>query len=204
MASMAERPLHETQAFFSIRASTWDQKFPDDVPAFARAVAELELRAGSRVLDLGTGTGRAIPRLRQHVGSAGSVVAIDATWEMLGAARAAGRDTDGLLIMGDAARLPFVTRCFDAVFAGAVLHHLPGPDHGLDELARITRPNGALAIFHPIGRAALAARRGASLTGDELLAPSNLERCLGRNGWTLHSLDDGADRYLALARRGAG
>ena len=46
----------------------------------------------------------------------------------------------------------------DAVFAAGLIHHLPPPDHGLIELARITAPDARLAVFHPVSRAALAAR----------------------------------------------
>lgn len=89
----------------------------------------------------------------------------------------------------------------DAVFAAGLIHHLPPPDHGLIELARITAPDARLAVFHPIGRAALAARRGRTSTATDLLAEPNLRRCLDEHGWRLESIDDSADRYLALARR---
>jgi hypothetical protein len=38
---MGDRALAETQAFFAARAATWDTRFPDDGPAYARAAAEL-------------------------------------------------------------------------------------------------------------------------------------------------------------------
>jgi SAM-dependent methyltransferase len=198
---MAERPRRETQAFFSARAATWDARFPFDLPAYARAVDELAPPQGAAVLDLGTGTGRAIPSLRRRVGPTGFVVAIDVTWEMLMATRRAGRDNDARLAMADGCDLPFAPRCFDAIFAGAIIHHLPGPHHGLDELGRVSRPGTRLAIFHPIGRAALAARRGRSVSSDDFLAADNLEWCLRGNGWTMFGIDDSDDRYLALARR---
>ena len=145
------------------------------------------------------------PVVRSHnfdgrVGPTGLVVAIDVTWEMLMATRKAGRDGDGLLAMADGSRLPFAARCFDAVFAGAIVHHLPRPDHGLDELGRVARPGARLALFHPIGRVALAARRGRSLSSDDVLAAENLEQSLRRNGWTLTTIDDSSERYLAVAR----
>jgi SAM-dependent methyltransferase len=199
---MATRRLQETQAFFAPRAATWDTRFPDDGPAYARAAAELAPPLGATVLDLGSGTGRAIKSLRREVGQSGRVVAIDATWEMLVAARNARRHGAAALVAADAIRLPLADGCVDAVFAAGIIHHLPRPDHGLVELGRITRPGARLAIFHPIGRAALAARRGANTSSGDLLAAPNLRVLLAHHGWTLLSLDDGGDRYLALAVSG--
>jgi SAM-dependent methyltransferase len=51
--------LTETRAFFAPRAATWEQRFPDDDPAYAAAVAELRLRPGQTALDVGCGTGLA-------------------------------------------------------------------------------------------------------------------------------------------------
>jgi SAM-dependent methyltransferase len=199
---MGDRALAETQAFFAARAATWDTRFPDDAPAYARAAADLAPPRGGRVLDLGTGTGRALRPLRDQVGAGGLVVGIDVTAEMLGAARQAGRAHHGALVGADGGRLPFADGCFDAVFAAGILHHLPEPDHGLIELTRITRAGATLAVFHPISRAALAARHGGTTSDDDFLAAPNLAAQLARHGWTLSAVDDGDDRYLALAHRG--
>ena len=180
---------------------TWDSRFPGDGPAYARAAAELAPAPGASVLDLGSGTGRALRPLRQHVGAHGRVIAVDVTWEMLIATRAAGRDAAGIVVLGDADQLPFARGSFDAIFAAAIIHHLAAPDHGLGEIGRVSRPGARLAIFHPISRADLAARRGRVPSEDHLLAAPNLEPLLERHGWTLNSVDDSEERYLAIAHR---
>jgi SAM-dependent methyltransferase len=195
------RPLRETQEFFAERASTWDERFPDDGPAYARAAAELAPPPGATILDLGCGTARALRPLRDELGPDGTVIAIDATWEMLRAAGEAGRQQFGDLVAADALCLPLPDQCVDAVFAAGILHHLPGPDHGLDELQRVARTGARLAVFHPIGRATLAARHGGTLSDDDLLAAHNFERVLRDHGWELVDIDDGDDRYLAIAVR---
>jgi SAM-dependent methyltransferase len=196
------RPLRDTQQFFAERATTWDERFPDDGPAYAQAAAELDPPAGGTLLDLGCGTARALRPLRAQIGPAGTVIALDATWEMLRAAGEAGRQQFGDLVAADALSLPLRDRCLDAVFAAGILHHLPGPDHGLAELARTTRPGARMAVFHPIGRATLAARHGGTTSDDDFLAAANLERALRDHGWELASIDDGDERYLAIAVRG--
>ncbi|MFJ9588336.1 class I SAM-dependent methyltransferase [Streptomyces acidicola] len=189
------------QEFFTARAADWDRRFPDDGPAYAAAVAELGLRSGDRVLDAGCGTGRALPPLRAAVGPTGVVLGADLTPAMLEAAVRAGRDHDGQLLLTDVAALPLHTESLDAVFAAGLIAHLPNPAENLRELARVVRPGGTLALFHPIGRAALAARQGRQITSDDLRAEAKLGPLLAGAGWRMTSYVDADDRFLALAER---
>ncbi|MEU0672266.1 methyltransferase domain-containing protein [Streptomyces sp. NPDC006172] len=191
------------QEFFTARAADWDRKFPDDGPAYAAAVAEIGLREGDRVLDAGCGTGRALLPLRAAVGASGAVVGADLTPAMLEAAVRAGRHRDGRLLLADVAALPLRSGSLDAVFGAGLISHLPQPDENLRELARVVRPGGRLALFHPIGRAALAARHGRQITADDLRAEVNLRRLLAGSGWRMTSYRDEDTRYLALAVREA-
>ncbi|MFF4629648.1 class I SAM-dependent methyltransferase [Streptomyces griseorubiginosus] len=189
------------QEFFSARAAEWDRRFPDDGPAYAAAVAELGLREGDRVLDAGCGTGRALTPVRAAVGPTGVVVGADLTPAMLEAAVGAGRDRDGRLLLADVTALPLRSRSLDAVFGAGLISHLPEPAENLRELARVVRPGGVLALFHPIGRAALAARQGRQITPEDLRAEANLRPLLAGSGWHMTSYTDEAARFLALAVR---
>lgn len=200
MRTMSDDHTH-VQEFFGARAADWDSRFPDDGPAYAAAVAEMGLREGDRVLDAGCGTGRALPPLRSAVGPSGLVLGADLTPAMLEAAVRAGRDRDGRLVLTDVAALPLGSRSLDAVFAAGLIAHLPDPAGNLRELARVVRPSGVLALFHPIGRAALAARQGRRLTPDDLRARDNLAPLLAGSGWGMTSYADEDDRFLALAVR---
>ncbi|MEU1181857.1 class I SAM-dependent methyltransferase [Streptomyces sp. NPDC005820] len=189
------------QEFFTARAADWDTRFPDDGPVYAAAVAELGLREGSRVLDAGCGTGRALTPLRAAVGPSGVVVGADLTLAMLQAAVRAGRDRAGRLLLADVAALPLRDESLDAVFAAGLIAHLPHPAENLRELARVVRPGGLLALFHPIGRAALAARQGRRITPEDLRAEPNLRPLLAGSGWRMTSYVDEDARFLALAVR---
>ncbi|GAB7102408.1 class I SAM-dependent methyltransferase [Streptomyces phaeofaciens JCM 4814] len=197
---MSDHHTH-VQEFFTARAADWDSRFPDDGPAYAAAVAGLGLRAGDRVLDAGCGTGRALTPLRAAVGPSGVVLGVDLTPAMLRAAVQAGRDRDGRLLLADVAALPLRSAALDAVFGAGLVSHLPDPAENLRELARVVRPGGTLALFHPIGRAALAARQGRRITPEDLRAEPNLRPLLAGSGWRMTSYVDEDTRFLALAVR---
>jgi SAM-dependent methyltransferase len=201
---MSSADIARTCAFFSDRAAAWEDRFPDDGPAYAQAVGELAPSAGGTVLDAGCGTGRALPSLRDHAGGSATVIAVDITVEMLAEAIRRGRGTLAALVIADVTRLPLATATVDAVFAAGLLPHLPDPVAGLAELARVVRPGGRLALFHPVGRAGQAERRGSQLRPDDIRAESNIRPALARTGWHCESVDDAAERYLTLAvRKGA-
>ena len=185
-----------TTEFFGSRAATWDERFPDDGPKFAGAVDALGLAPGATAVDVGCGTGRALPFLRAAVGPSGTAIGLDLTPEMCTAAA-----THAPVVLADAASLPLRSGRCDGLLAAGLLHHLADPHAGLAELARVCRPGATLVLFHPIGRAALAARRGHDLRDDDVRDPRNLPAALAATGWKLVSLDDGDDRYLAVARR---
>jgi hypothetical protein len=125
--SLADRDrwfLSETQAFFAVRAATWDKKFGDDMPAYAAAVAETEIPSGAVAVDVGCGTGRALPALRSAVGPTGTVLGVDATVEMLQNALGLGRAEHGHLVLADARRLPLPCSAVDVVFAAGLIGHV--------------------------------------------------------------------------------
>ncbi|GAA1772093.1 hypothetical protein GCM10009681_49380 [Luedemannella helvata] len=191
----------ESRAFFAIRAVTWDTQFGDDLPAYARGVSAANLPRGGVVLDAGCGTGRALGALRDAVGEEGVVLALDVTPEMLAVAAGRAREARASLLLSDARRLPIADASVDGVFAAGLVNHMPDPVAGLAELARVTRPGGRLALFHPSGRAALAARHRRVLREDDLFAQAPLRAATGRAGWRLDTYDDHDERFLALATR---
>jgi SAM-dependent methyltransferase len=191
----------ETRAFFAVRAATWDSKFGDDGPAYARAVREMKLPLGATVLDVGCGTGRALPALRTAVGPQGTVVGLDFTPQMLDVARPRGHAARAHLVLANARRLPVRPATATAIFAAGLVGHAPDVDPVLTELARVCAPGGRLALFHASGRAALATRHGRVLSDDEAMAEPGLRAALHRAGWGLFVYDDAVDRFFALALR---
>jgi SAM-dependent methyltransferase len=203
MVARTERQhdLTATEEFFGPKAAGWEKRFPDDGPAYRQAIAELAPPAGGVAVDAGCGTGRALPALREAVGPSGVVIGVDVTAAMLAEAVRLGRHRAGALVRADTDQLPLPGGGADVIFAAGLLPHCPDLAAALFELARVTRPGGRLAIFHPIGRAALAARHGRVPSDEDVVAPSRLTPALEETGFRLVLIDDSEHRYLALAER---
>ena len=189
------------RAFFGPRAAGWEDRFPGDEPAYAAAVEALAPRPGGTALDAACGTGRALPILRRAVGADGLVVGVDITPEMLAEAAGRGRHRDARLVLGDVRRLPLGPGTVDAVLAAGLVGHHGDAVEVLAELARVTAPGGWLALFHPISRAALAARHGQVPDPDDLRAEHRIRPLLDGAGFEPEMVDDGPDRYLVIGRR---
>jgi SAM-dependent methyltransferase len=117
------------------------------IPAIRRLrAASLEMaaiRSGSRVVDVGCGTGEVARALAATVGAHGWVVGIDASDTMLAEARRRG--TTGLPLefrTGDVTALDAGSGTFDAALCERVLQHVDHPAPAVAELVRITRRGG--------------------------------------------------------------
>ncbi|MFK0197196.1 methyltransferase domain-containing protein [Streptomyces lavendulae] len=202
-ALVAGRAEHTaTRAFFTPRADAWEERFAYQTPAYEAAVSRMGLTEGGTALDLGCGSGRALPALRRLVGASGTVLGVDLTPAMLTAAAREGRTGPGrLLLVADCARLPLAAGTVHGIFAAGLLDHLPKPRTALADWARVCAPGGELLLFHPSGRAERAARHGRPLSPDDPLAGPNLRPALEATGWRLAEYEDAPDHFLARARR---
>ena len=96
--------------------------------------------APARALDVGTGTG-AVARLMAELWPEAEVLGVDASAGMIAEARRLGRER---YEVADASNLPFDAASFDLVTLNNMIPFF-------DELARITKPGGLVAVAYSMG-----------------------------------------------------
>jgi ubiquinone/menaquinone biosynthesis C-methylase UbiE len=138
---------------YALWAASYDQEHNGLIFVEERQVDRLLAQISfTRVLDVGTGTGRHALRLARR---GASVTAIDQSPEMLAVASlAAQREVlpiDFHLLSLEEG-LPFEAGQFDLLICALMLSHVPDLAHALAEFARVLQNGGFLLItdFHPI------------------------------------------------------
>jgi SAM-dependent methyltransferase len=115
-------------------------------PLGTRLVDAAGIQAGQRVLDIAAGTGNAsIPAAQRGA----DVIATDLTPELLvaGELRAAAAGVDLAWAVADAEALPYADASFDVVMSAIGVMFAPYHQAAADELVRVTRPGGTVALL---------------------------------------------------------
>lgn len=111
-------------------------------PLADRLVELAGVRPGQRAVDVGCGPGVLTARLVDRLG-ADNVAALDPSPPFVEAARERCPGAD--IRYGRAEALPFADAAYDAVLANLVVHFMSDPVRGLQEMARVARPDGIVA-----------------------------------------------------------
>lgn len=145
----------------------------------AQAVASLRLGPGSTVLDLACGPGNFTDHYATVVGPTGKAIGVDLSKPMLDRALVDNAGTGASYVLGSAHRLPFSDGSLDAVVCYGALYLIPDPFRAFDEMVRVVRPGGRLALMTTVSSAlAPLSRLQTVATG-----PSGL-RMFGRDEFT--------------------
>jgi SAM-dependent methyltransferase len=110
---------------------------------FATLCTMLELRPRDSLLDIGSGDGYWTERFAQR---AGRVTGLEPDETVLRHARALRAGPNIMYAQGVAEALPFADGAFDRVVSVSSVEHFRDPVKGLEEMFRVLRPGGRLAI----------------------------------------------------------
>jgi SAM-dependent methyltransferase len=119
----------------------------DTAPANDRAIDALALPERATVLEIGFGQGRTVQRL---ISQGHTVMGVEASATMVSQASARNRhavhDDRAELVLGDGVTVPFADDSVDAALTVHTIYFMSEPQTTLNEIARVLRPGGRLAI----------------------------------------------------------
>lgn len=117
-----------------------------------KALEVLKIKEGETVLEIGFATGATLAEAVKSVGEKGRVCGIEVTHEMVELAKErlkkAGLENKAILREGDARKMPYEDKTFDAVYMIGVLELFDTPDIPmvLAEIKRVLKPDGRLEV----------------------------------------------------------
>jgi SAM-dependent methyltransferase len=168
----------------------------------------LRLDAGSRVLEVGCGSGGVTRRLAADTGA--SAVGVDINPHGIETATASAL-REGLSsrvsfqVVDAGMRLPFADASFDAIFCNDAINHLPGRAELFLDWHRVLKPGGRLLFTDPIvvtGPVTNEEIRVRSSIGFYLFLPAGCnERLLERTGFVVEEIRDVTDAEAWVSAR---
>jgi ubiquinone/menaquinone biosynthesis C-methylase UbiE len=161
---------------------------------------------GLRLLDLGCGTGASTAALLE-VAPEAEIIAVDASVEMLNAARAKKWPDSVTFVHGNAMNLAAagVTGEFDGILAAYLLRNLPAPDIALRQFHNFLKPGAPLAVHDYSVRDSARSRRVWTLVCWTIIIPMGRLRTgssgLYRYLWRSVLENDSVDAFAARMQR---
>ncbi len=192
------------RTYFNGKASTWDEIAAEkDHSKLGQMVARLDIRPGSVVLDLGTGTGVFLPLLMQSTGSGGKILALDIAEEMLRRARAKGFNGVVAYLNADAAHIPLPEASVDSVVCYSSFPHFQDKPKALMEIYRVVKNGGHLFICHTSNRKAINGLHNGIPEVAHDVIPEDWEMCamLSAAGFVNIEIEDNHENYFCRASK---
>jgi ubiquinone/menaquinone biosynthesis C-methylase UbiE len=196
----------DKKTFFNEMAATWDQHFytPALKENLQRLVPVFRLTPGSKVLDVGAGTGGIIPYLLQAIGPEGSIWAVDFAEKMVEIGRAKFKGEPRVqyhLVAVES--LPFSEEFFHHVVCFGAFPHFANKELALKEMHRVLKTEGTLIIAHALSSQEIRQHHmgAAPVSQDFLPEEMEMRRLLESAGFQVRELIDRPKCYLCAAQK---
>ena len=191
----------DKKAFFNQMAPAWDERFytPEMEERLPQLVSLFHLQKGTKILDVGAGTGGIIPYLLEAIGPEGSIWAIDFAEEMVRIGRRKFQEESRVIFeLASVEDLPYKDRFFDQIVCFGAFPHFDDKGKALEEMNRVLKSQGTLIIAHALSSVALRSHHQncAPVSKDFLPEEAKMRSFLEKAGFQLQRLIDQPKCYL--------
>ncbi|WP_321414507.1 class I SAM-dependent methyltransferase [uncultured Desulfobacter sp.] len=196
--------------FFNQRAADWlDNHYKNletnrhDLYAdrLRSIVSFLALGPDNRVLDTGCGSGVLVPYLLEHLSSAGRLIEMDFSDQMIKANQKLHTDERISFTCCDAAQMEFEAQSLDAVVCFAAFPHFSDPEQVIQRISTSLKSRGRLVIGHLMSSAQLAEHHHSHtpVSQDRLPAKETMFQWITDCGLDIEAFKDEPGLYLLAA-----
>ena len=192
--------------FFDDLAYDWDDLHYKDKEINCRLdelIVKFNINKGSKVLDLGCGTGIISGRLYRLIGKKGGVFCCDFSFPMLKAAKKK-KEGDLIFICADVKCLPFKYGFFDSIVCFSCFPHFGDKQKVLKDMGQILKRGGSLVISHLLSSRKIAEvhrRVKGAVSRDKMPSKKWMIMSLERTGFKILEFLDKDGFYLLWAEK---
>jgi ubiquinone/menaquinone biosynthesis C-methylase UbiE len=191
--------------FFNELAPSWDERFytPELVTHLRYKLVPLfRVQPGSKILDVGAGTGGIVPFLLEALGPGGRIWSIDFAERMVEIGRKKFENEKRVIFeVQSVETLPYEDQFFDQIIAFGVFPHLEDKARALREMNRVLKTQRTLVIAHALSSAEIRNHHkdATPVSKDFLPEREEMERLLNRAGFQMVRLIDEPKCYFCEA-----
>ncbi len=188
--------------YFNGKADVWDRDVAEqDTGRLRRMVERLELKPGSVVLDVGTGTGIFLSYLLRSIGKKGKIVALDVAEGMLARARIKNIGGNIDCLQADIMEIPLRGGTFDSIVCYSSFPHFQDKQKALTEMRRVMKGGGRLFICHTSSRAEINKVHSQipTVKNDILPDADEMRLLLSTTGFSGINVEEDSESYFASA-----
>jgi len=197
---------HRRKAFFEQHADAWDTICKHDEAKLEEIFKVVPLKNGDRVLDVGTGTGIAIPHILRSVGTFGSILAIDYAENMIKKAKEKFPQKEYPNV--DFIKIDFFEivsgKFFDSIICYSCFPHFENKEKFIQKCLDLLNRDGTLLIAHSNSRTEINemhTRKHEAVQDDFLPSTQEIGVMAMKNGFVvLAERDDDRLFYILLKR----
>ncbi len=190
------------RTYFNGKAAMWDEIAAEKDWSKLRQMAErLDIRPGSMVLDIGTGTGVFIPYILHSIGCEGKILALDIAEEMLRRAKVKSFNGAVDFLNADVSCIPLLEASVDSVVCYSSFPHFQDKEKALAEMYRVVKRGGRLFICHSSSREAINGLHNGipEVAHDVIPEEWEMREMLSESGFADIVIEDNCEDYLCRA-----
>jgi demethylmenaquinone methyltransferase/2-methoxy-6-polyprenyl-1,4-benzoquinol methylase len=197
--------MDERKKYFESYADEWDKMFTaEDLEILSFLIDSFKISGGSKIVDLGCGTGIMFDMLRRKVGENGLVVGVDFCSPMVKKARKNFPFNNLFEVDADVENLPLRPDYFEYAISFAAFAHFNKQKKVMKEVARVLKRDGQFHIIHLMGSKELEEyhhKAGGPVANDHLPSNEDMMSLFEYGQFTDVKITDHPGLYLASASK---